>query len=107
MAKCQCCKQSSRLRKVECVCGTYAMQSRSMIRNGLLSCHCGGTLEPVCLVDRAELCDDREAWAEYAHRFPGRPDPQLSAWAKKGAQTRKARKAYAAVRVATVPEMPF
>lgn len=110
--KCPCCRQSgSPLRKVECdLCGTYAMQSRAQISNGLLSCHCGGKLEPVCLLDRARCFDGteygREAWAEYAYRFPSQPDPWFSDRSRKAAQTRKRREAWANVRVATDP-IPF
>lgn len=112
-AKCPCCKQSSNLRKVECSwCGSYVMSSRSEIAAGLHPCRCGGRLEPVCLEDRARCFPDseygREAWAELAYRFPSRRDPTYSARAKKAAATRKARQAYAAVRVATEPVgMPF
>ena len=111
--KCPCCKQSSNLRKTECVlCGAYAMTSRAQIRDGLHPCRCGqGELEPVCLMDRATCFPDvaygREAWAEYAMRFPDWPDPVFSARAKRAAATRKRRQEWAAIRPASEPVMPF
>jgi hypothetical protein len=55
-SKCPCgCGQSpaerTRQRKALCHCGEIAYQSRTAFSRGLLSCHCGGTLEPVCLYD--------------------------------------------------------
>lgn len=104
--KCPCCGQKSSLRKCECgLCGAYAYSSRAQIRDGLHPCRCGGTLEPVCLVDRAMFDDEygQGAWAEYAGRFPGMVDPTYSARAKKAAATRKARREWAAIRNPAIP----
>lgn len=110
--KCPCCRQSSNLRKTACsLCDAYAMQSRSQIGDGLHPCRCGGTLEPVCLEDRARCFPDtdygRHAWAEYAYRYvkAERNAPSLSH--RQGVQTRKLRKACAVVRLASEPVMPF
>lgn len=46
--------------------------TRDWLARVTLSCSCGGTLEPVCLLDRAQS-GDRDAWAEIQgrHAFSG------------------------------------
>lgn len=112
--RCPCpCRQSSRLRKVECAgCGNVAWQSRPQIERGLMECPCGFEMRPACLLDRA-AAGDVEAGREFDHRYPSRPDPQLSAWAKKGAKTRAWHKVRDAIPAATAEscrvadDMPF
>lgn len=114
--RCPCCGQRSNLRKLACTfCDAYAYTSLAQMRDGYHACRCGqGELRPVCLVDRAQTDPDpvrgREAYAEYAWKFDHEPCPILSARAKKGAQTRKLRETFAAVRDPATPrkeEMPF
>lgn len=100
--KCPCCGQRSNLRKVACAfCDAYAMTSRAQMAQGYHPCRCGlGELRPVCLLDLHATGDaetSRAAWAEYAYRYDHEPCPILSARAKRAAQTRKTRAAFAAV----------
>ena len=104
-AKCPCCKQSSRLRKVECSCGNVAWQSRVMIERGAIDCPCGFPMLPVCLLDRQRQ-GDRDAGMRFDHKYPSKPDPTFSRRASKGAATRKFRAACAAIPVASDP-IPF
>lgn len=104
--RCPCCKQTSRLRKVECGgCGNVAWQSRPQMARGLMECPCGYEMRPACLLDR-ETAGDDEAGAIFDHRFPSRPDPVFSARSKKAAATTAFRKQVAAMRDPAEP-IPF
>lgn len=95
--KCECgCGQapavSCRQRLVECTCGLKVRMTREWLERVTLQCSCGSTLEPVCLLDRAQSGDDA-AWAEIEGRraFSGLQSDR----AKRGAAKRRARAAIA------------
>lgn len=93
--RCECgCGQAPattcRQRLVECSCGLKVRMTREWLERVTLQCSCGGMLEPVCLLDRAQAGDDA-AWAEIEGRraFSG----VQSERGRKGAQIAKVSRA--------------
>lgn len=84
---------SCRQRLVSCsLCSVKARMSREALATVVFSCSCGGTVQPVCLLDRT-AAGDESAWAEYMGRvtFSGVQSDR----GRKGAQIAKISRAVA------------